>query len=236
MDQLEQSLYGVQERRELEPLHKYTAKTFAWMFLGLMVTFAVSLFGYATGSIRYVFMVPYAPLILLVAELGVVIFLTSRIEHMSVGMARGMFFTYAVLTGIVFSVYFLIYDLTSLVMAFASASLYFGVMALVGYTTKIDLSRIRNVLLTGLIILIVFEVLSKFVLQLAQFERVMCLLGIAVFLGYTAYDTQKIKVYHAAFGADPEMAKKASIFSALQLYLDFINLFLYILRYMGKKK
>ncbi len=77
MDQLEQSLYGVQERRELEPLHKYTAKTFAWMFLGLMVTFAVSLFGYATGSIRYVFMVPYAPLILLLAELGVVIFLPA---------------------------------------------------------------------------------------------------------------------------------------------------------------
>lgn len=236
MDQLDQGLYGVQEYREFEPLHKYTAKTFAWMFMGLLTTFVVSLALAATGAIYYVYTIPYAHLILLVAELGVVLYLAGRIDRMSVGMARGLFFAYAVLTGVVFSVYFVLYELTSLIFAFASASLYFGVMAIVGYTTKVDLSRMRNLLFGGLLFLIAFELLSLFILPLSQYGRIVCLVGIAVFLGYTAYDTQKIKAYHSAFGSDPEMAKKASIFAALQLYLDFVNLFLYILRYMGKKK
>lgn len=218
-----------------EPIGRYTAKTFGWMFLGLLVTFLVSVMGYATGTIVYVFAVPYAIFVLAIAEVAVVIFLSARITKMSVSMARAMFFLYAVLNGVVFSAYFLIYNLIDMVIVFAATSLFFGVMALIGYVTKANLSKLRNFLFGGLIFLAAFWLLGIFI-NLAQFELMACTVGIFVFLLFTAYDTQKIKSYHAAYSGDPEMAKKASIFSALQLYLDFINLFLYLLRVLGRRR
>ncbi len=223
------------EEQYREPIGTYTAKTFGWMFLGLLFTFLVAFTGYYTQAVFYLFAVPYLPFILLAAELFVVIFLSSRITKMSVGMARGMFFLYAAINGIVFSAYFLMYEMTSLLLVFGYTSLYFGAMALVGYFTKADLSKTRYILISGAIFLTLFWVLSIFI-PLEAFERIMCFIGIGIFLGFTAYDTQKIRRYHQAFGADPEMAAKASIFSALQLYLDFINLFVYILRLAGRRR
>ncbi|WP_130863270.1 Bax inhibitor-1/YccA family protein [Bacilliculturomica massiliensis] len=225
---------GASYGQEIEPVGAYAAKTFGWMCLGLLTTFAVAMAMIFTGAIWAVFSVPAMPFILLIAELGVVIYLSARIGSMSVGKAKGLFFTYAVLNGIVFSTIFVAYGMWSVLLAFLSASLYFGVMAGVGYYTKVDLSGMRPILFSGLIFLVVVWFLSIFI-GLGAFERIVCMIGVAVFLGFTAYDTQKIRAYHAAFSCDPEMAKKASIFSALQLYLDFINLFLYILRFMGKR-
>ncbi len=228
--------YQAQEiPREYEPVGKYTAKTFGWMFLGLMVTLLVSMAGYMTGAIIYVFMIPYAIFVLAIAEVAVVLFLSARINKMSVGAARGLFFLYAVLNGVVFSAYFLMYNVLDMVIVFAATSVFFGVMAAVGYVTKADLSKLRNFLVGGLIFLVAFWLFGMFI-NLAQFEMIACTVGIFIFLLFTAYDTQKIKAYHAAYGSNPEMAKKASIFSALQLYLDFINLFLYLLRVLGRRK
>ena len=220
---------------EGESLGRYTAKTFGWMFLGLLVTFLVSFISYFTGGILLVFQVPYMYLILGVAELAVVIFLSARIHKMSVGLARSLFLFYAVLNGVVFATYFLMFDLAYLIFAFAATSLFFGVMALIGYVTNADLSRLRNFLMGGLIFLAIFWVGSMFI-NLSQFETIACFIGIFVFLVLTAYDTQKIKAYHQIYAGDQQMAKKASIFSALQLYLDFINLFLYIIRVIGRRK
>ncbi len=222
--------FGVQE-----PLSRYTAKTFGWMFLGLLVTFAVAMTGYMTGLVWYVFAIPYAVFALAIAELLVVLFLSARITKMSVGMARGLFLFYAVLNGVVFSAYFLIYEMPSLVFVFGATALFFGIMALVGYVTKADLSNLRNFLVGAAVFLMVFWILSMF-LNLQRFEMIACTIGIFIFLVFTAYDTQKIKAFHQAYGYDPQMAKKASIFSALQLYLDFINLFIYLLRVLGRKK
>lgn len=227
--------YIYSEEYAAEPLGKYTAKTFGWMFAGLLVTFLVSFFGYATGTIIYVFSVPYAYLLLGVAEIAVVLFLLARISKMSVGTARALFFTYAVLNGIVFSAYFLMYAMADLILVFGATSVFFGVMAVIGYTTGADFSRFRNFLIGGLIFLAAFWVLSMF-LNLGQFEMIVCYIGIFIFLGFTAYDTQKIKAYHQYYAQDPDMAAKASIFSALQLYLDFVNLFLYIIRIIGRRK
>lgn len=220
---------------EVEPVGRYTAKTFGWMFLGLLTTFLVSMAGYITGAVFYVFAIPYAVFVLAIAEVAVVLFLSARIHKMSVGAARSLFFLYAVLNGVVFSAYFLLYNVVDMVIVFAATSLFFGVMALVGYVTKADLSKVRNFLMGGLIFLMAFWLFGMFI-NLAQFEMIACTVGIFIFLVFTAYDTQKIKAYHAAYSADPEMAKKASIFSALQLYLDFINLFLYLLRVLGRRK
>ena len=218
-----------------ETVGRYTARTFLWMFAGLAVTFAVAIAGYITGFSFLLLFNTFTYIGLAIAQLVVVLVLSARVHSLSVPAARFLFFAYAALTGVTFSVYFIIFDVASLVLVFGVTALYFGAMAAFGYATKADLSRIRTVLLGGLIFLIVFAFLSMF-LNLGGLERIYCLIGIAIFLGFTAYDTQKIKAFHAYYGHDPEMAAKASIFAALQLYLDFINLFLYLLRFLGRRR
>ena len=221
----------------VETVGRYTAKTFLWMFFGLMVTFGVAVLGYATTfTIRLMISVPFFQVLLLVAELAVVLILSSRIHVLSVPAARALFLGYAALNGIVFSAYFLLFDVASMVLVFGATGVYFGALALFGYATKADLSRLRGVLVSGLIFLLVFGVLSMFIPGLRAMDRILCLIGIAVFLAFTAYDTQKIKAFYSAYASDGEMLAKASIFSALQLYLDFINLFLYLLRFLGKRR
>ena len=224
-----------EEAREYEPVGRFTAKTFGWMFLGLMVTFLVAVTGYVTGYVYYIFAVPYAVFILGIAEIGVVLFLSARISKLSVGTARGLFLAYSVLNGVVFSAFFLMYQVSVMVMVFGATALFFGVMALIGYFTQADLSGLRNFLVGGLVFLMIFWIAGIFI-HLQQFEMIACTVGIFIFLAFTAYDTQKIRAYHAAYAHDPEMAKKASILSALQLYLDFINLFIYLLRVVGRKR
>ena len=216
-------------------LGQYTAKTFGWMFAGLLVTFIVAVGGAVTGAIFYLNYVPAWPYVLLFAELGVVLFLSARISKMSVVTARVLFFVYAILNGIVFSAYFYVYDLMILWSVFLLTSLFFGVMALIGYFANVNFSGIRPFMTGGLIFLCGFWVLSLFI-NLSAFETIACTVGIFIFLLFTAYDTKKIKAYYEYYGQAPEMAAKASIFSALQLYLDFINLFLYILRILGRKR
>jgi FtsH-binding integral membrane protein len=156
---------------------------------------------------------------------------------MSVGTARALFLVYAALTGLTFSMYFLIFDLTILIYAFAATGILFGGMAAASLIFKMELDSIRPLLFGGLIMLIIVGVLGMF-LNLGAFNVMICYLGIAIFLGYTAYDTAKIRQnyeYYSQMG-DSVILEKASIFSALQLYLDFVNLFLYILRLLGSSR
>lgn len=240
MEQNENGLYpgGAYQEQFVpaETLGRYTAKTFLWMFAGLLVTFGVALFVKATLLVLYLFAIPYASIVLLLLEVAVVWILVGRIQKLSVGAAIGLFFLYSILNGVVFSYYLLIFDLPSLVLVFGATALYFGGLAVFGWCTKVDLSRIRNILVGGLIFLIGFGVLSMFIPGLQVMDQIYCLVGIAIFLGFTAYDTQKIKAFYAAYAGDSAMLKKASIFSALQLYLDFVNLFLYLLRFLGRRK
>ena len=214
-----------------DSISSYTAKTFGWMFLGLMTTFAASLAIYFTGAIYYLYS-GILPFVLLIAELGVVIYLSARLNKMSIGMARGLFFAYALLNAVTFSSIFAIYSASSLVFVFGMTALYFGVMALYGMVTKTDLSRVRPVLLFGLIALLVLALLSVFI---PGMDTGMCLIGVVIFVAFTAYDKQMIRRNYMAFQGNPELLQKASIISALQLYLDFINLFVYLIRLFGKR-
>lgn len=227
------------ERAELgigsEPLHLYTAKTFGWMFLGLLVTFGVGLGVAVSGAMYSILSMGTAGMFaLMIAEVILVMVLSSRLQTLSIGAARGLFFAYAALNGITFSTIFFVYDVQILITVFALTALYFGVLAAYGFVTKRDLSGLRPLLMGGLLFLAVYWLLSMF-LPLSGADRVMCFVGLAVFMGLTAYDAQKIKQMHAAFEGDYEMSKKASIIAALQLYLDFINIFLYILRLLGNR-
>lgn len=221
---------------EGDTLERYTAKTFGWMFLGLLVTFAVAVGGYETGAIFYLYSnIPYWHYALVILELGVVIFLSARIEKMSVGAARTLFFVYAAMNGIFFAAYLYVFDLTILWMVFGITSVFFGIMGAIGWFGNIDFAKLRPFMTGGLVFLFFFWIIAMFI-DLSAFNTIVCTVGIFVFLLLTAYDVKKIQAYHAYYGQMPEMAAKASIFSALQLYLDFINLFLYILRILGKKK
>ncbi len=218
-------------------LGQYTAKTFLWMMLGLLVTFGVAAIGYATDLTWVLYRdIPGLHLILLVATLILSITMVSRIERMSVTSAVVLFVAFSALFGLTLSLYMYVFQMTSFILIFLLTALYFGALAAYGYLTKADLSRLGPILFSGLIFLVIFGLLSMFIPGLAAMDRAVCLIGIVVFLGYTAYDTQRIQAFYSYYSGYPDMLEKASIFSALQLYLDFINLFLYLLRFMGRRK
>ena len=218
---------------QVETLGQYTAKTFLWMVLGLMITFAVAMVSWMTGAVFYVIQLH---LVLLLATLFLSITMAGRIERMAVGTAVAMFVAFSALLGFTISIYLLIFDLVSVIFCFLATAVYFGALAAYGYLTHRDLSGLRPILTSGLIFLILFGIITWFIPAFTALDQMVCLVGIAVFLGYTAYDTQKIRAYYHYYAGFPDMLTKASIFSALQLYLDFLNLFLYLLRFMGNRR
>lgn len=245
MENMENNFYEQERRLEQgaaagESLSRYTAKTFLLMFLGLMVTFLTAIFFTETrrGYLLFVDAMTFIPafhLILMIAELAVVLGMTAFLHKISTGTATLFFFLYSVLTGVTFATIFLYYDLVTLVLVFAATSLYFGGMAVFGLVTHMDLSRMRSILVGGLIFLILMNLLMFFIPGLQVADQILCTVGVVIFLAYTAYDAQKIRSFYNAYQTDGDMLKKASIYSALQLYLDFINMFLYLLRIFGKR-
>lgn len=120
-------------------------------------------------------------------------------------------------------------------MVFGITSLFFGIMALIGWFGNINFTKLRPFMLGGLVFLFFYWIFAMFI-DLSAFDTIVSTVGIFLFLVLTAYDVKKIQAFHAYYGQAPEMAAKASIFSALQLYLDFINLFVYIMRILGRRK
>ena len=216
---------------------QYTSRTFLWMVLGLMITFGVAVVGWVTNATLYALVyVPYIQIIVLIATLAMAITMSARIEKMSVGTARSLFIAFSAVFGFTMSIYLYVFELGSIIFVFCATAVYFAVLAAYGHFTKRNLAGFGPILFSGLIFLIVFGILTWFIPAFTAFDTIVCLIGIAVFLGYTAYDTQRIRAYYHYYAGYPDMMEKASIFSALQLYLDFINLFLYLLRFLGKSR
>lgn len=215
-------------------LSKYTAKTFGWMCLGLMVTFITALFLALTGLVFVLFSIPMLSIILCVAQVAVVVFLSARIDKLNVGTAQFLFLTYSCLTGVTFSSLFFAYGFGNVIGVFFLTSLYFGALAAFGYYTTVDLSKLAPLLTGGMIFLIIAGVVLLFA-NIPLLDTLVCLVGIIIFLAMTAYDTQKIRQYYMTFQHNEAMLSKAAVVSALQLYLDFINLFIYLLRFMGSR-
>lgn len=182
--------------------------------------------------INYLFTNPSLVWICLFAELGVVIWLSARVMHMSMGSATLLFILYSVLTGVTFSTLFLVYDLGTIATTFFTTAGTFFVMSLVGYVTKMDLSRVGNVLYMMLIGLVIATVVNIFVAS-STLYWVITYAGVLIFVGLIAFDTQKIKHLFLEYGSADEVGQKLSLLGALTLYLDFINLFLFLLRIFG---
>ena len=216
---------------------QYTTRTFLWMMLGLMITYGVAILGWMTNLTLYLYAAsPLVPIALGLVTLFMVITFSGRIEKMSVASAQTLFVVFSIVMGITVSSWLYLFQLFSVVLVFLMTALYFGALAAYGHFTSRSLAGYRSILLSGLIFLVVFGILATFIPGLSGMESVYCLIGIGIFLGYTAYDTQRIREFYYYYSGYPDMMEKASIFSALQLYLDFINLFLYLLRFLGRQR
>ena len=221
-------------------LNQFVAKTFGWMFAGLLVTFAAAIGTVSTGAFVMLFNTGLV-FALTIAELILVMVLSARITKLQPSTATAMFFVYAVLNGINLSVYFIAYDLGTLILAFLVGAVYFGVMAVYGANTQRDLLGWAPKLMGGLVALLVTALVGGlfgllFGISFGFLDVVYCGLAVLLFMGMTAYDTQMLKHHYAYFGGDAAMLQKASIFGALNLYLDFINIFLYIVRILGRSR
>lgn len=170
--------------------------------------------------------------ILFIAQIGLVIWLSARVMKMSMASATMLFIAYSVLTGVTLSSIFLVYSLGTIATTFFVTAGTFFVMSLVGYTTRMDLSRIGNVLYMMLIGLIIATVVNLFVAS-STLYWITTYAGVIIFVGLIAWDTQKLRTLFVQYGTADEGGQRLALLGALTLYLDFINLFLFLLRILG---
>ena len=223
-----------------EGLRAYMLKVYNLMALGLAITGVVAFFasqaafsgGQLTAFGQAIYVSPLKWVVIL-APLALVFFLSFRIHTMSVAAAQATFWVYAGLMGLSLSSIFLIYTGASIAQTFFVSAAAFGALSLYGYTTKRDLSAMGSFMVMGLFGLIIASLVNLF-LQSTALDFAISAIGVLVFAGLTAWDTQKIKeMYLESDGF--EAAGKKAIMGALTLYLDFINLFLFLLRFMGNR-
>jgi FtsH-binding integral membrane protein len=173
--------------------------------------------------------------VVMLAPLAMVFFLSFRIMHMSQAAAQATFWAYAAMVGASLASILVVYTGESVAMTFFITAGTFGAMSLWGYTTKRDLTGFGNFLFMGLIG-ILLAMLANFFFKSSAMAFVINVLGVLIFTGLTAWDTQKIKNTYYAVGGDVAVAGKAAIMGALSLYLDFLNIFLFLLRFMGNRR
>jgi len=207
------------------------------MTLGLLTTAAAAYFGAFPFVQGLIFGTPFLFYGLIIAELILVIVLTAAINKLSAFSAAVLFFFYAAINGLTLSTVFLVYSNASIVMAFVITASLFGAMTLIGYSTKKNLDNWRGYLLVGLIAMLILSIVNIF-MGSSQLEWVISIVLVFIFLGLTIYDTQRIKrmVSYNMHSGDPGMLAKLGMIGALRLYLDFVNLFLRILRIFGRRR
>ena len=213
------------------------ARVYLWMFTGLLLTTIVAYIASTSETIlRFVFGTPFVMLGLFVVEIGLVIAISAAIMKLSPAKALTLFFLYAALNGVTMSVIFLAYTSGTVIMAFGTTSVLFGIMSVVGYTTKSDLTKWGPILLMGLVGIIIASIANMF-LASSTLDWIITYAGILLFLALIVYDTKYIKTMTAKFAAtgDGQMVNRIGVLGALKLYLDFINLFLFTLRLFGRK-
>lgn len=214
----------------------YMTKVYNWMALALFLTGVVA---YITATTpEMIGLITSSKLLfygLILGELGLVIYLTAAIRKMSQTTAIASFLIYSVLNGLTLSVIFLVYTSASISTTFFVTAGTFAAMSLYGYTTKKDLTSIGNMAFMALIGIIIASIVNFF-LKSEMMYWIITYLGVAIFVGLTAYDTQKLKELGKAGFSNQEDLEKMSVLGALTLYLDFINLFLFLLRILGDRK
>jgi len=221
----------------------FVASVFSWMFAALAIT-AIFAYYFSTSETFLNLMftssagrVGMSTLgwVIMFAPLGFVLLMSFGYNRLSGTALTLLFIIYSIIMGMSLSFIFLVYSLGSIYLTFAITAGTFGVMAVLGYTTKIDLTKFGSIMLMGLIGIIIAS-LVNFFLKSEMMSYIISVIGVLVFTGLTAYDVQKIKRIGASIELGSESAKKMAVMGALTLYLDFINLFLFLLRLFGGRK
>jgi len=216
-------------------LSNVMTKVYMYMFVGLFITGAASLAVFLSDTLAlFIFSNPFIFYGLMIFEVILVIIFSALLKKASFGVLLTCFCTYSLVNGLVLSTVFFAYTSVSIAVTFGTTSLMFAAMSLVGYFTKMNLNKIGSFCIMGLIGIIIASLLNVFLgseplLYLISFAAVL------IFLGLTAYDTQVIKRTLMTARSEMDM-KRLYLWGALRLYLDFINMFLYLLRFMGRKK
>ncbi len=222
-------------------LRSYMLRVYNYMAIALALTGVAALgtFSLAVqdGQLTQLGVVLYtSPLkwVVMLAPLAMVFFLSFRINSMSVGAAQLAFWVYSGMVGISLSTIFLVYTQQSITQTFFVTAAAFGALSLYGYTTKRDLSAMGSFLIMGVFGLIIASLVNLF-LQSSALQFAISAIGVLVFAGLTAYDTQKIKSMYDYVAHDETMMGRTAIMGALSLYLDFLNMFLFLLQFLGNR-
>ena len=209
-------------------------KVYLWMTLALMIT-GITAAGVANSPniLALIYSSQVVMWGIIIAEFGLVIYISARLEKLSLSTATTLFALYSILNGVMLSSIFLLYSTAIISKVFFITAGTFGVTALYGYATKKDLSSLGNILFMALIGLVIATVVNVF-MKSAMFDLILSYIGVIIFVGLTAWDSQKIKHMMMVQQDAEESAQKLALIGALSLYLDFINLFLYLLRIFGR--
>ena len=227
--------YGVPSVEKVATnVNKVMRLVYVKMLLAMLVTAVTSM--YVTSNETLLMLIYGKPMVfvgLLISQVIVVISLLGRLQKMSTITASLLFYLYSVLTGVVFASILLVYTATSIANTFFITAGVFGAMSVYGYFTSNDLSKMGSLLIMGFLGLIICSVVNIF-LKSQPMEWLISFVGVLVFIGLTAWDTQKIKA--AAAHAEGDDVKRLATIGALELYLDFVNLFIYLLRFFGNDR
>lgn len=219
----------------IEVSNSFIRKVFLNMIGGLVVTTIVPLYVFFFNPQILGVIVPYFKIIA-IAEFALVFFLSLGINKMSATTARLMFYLYSLMNGILFSSLAFVFHPVSILYTLGVATIMFVVIGIYGYTTKEDLSKYSKFFMTGLITIIIISLINMFI-KAPSLYWIGTVLGVVIFSGLIAFDINRIKtIAFEMAGNDEEMMEKIGIIGALNLYLDFINLFLYLLRIFGKRR
>ena len=239
MDYKELNFQGIPAERQWDVSAAFPVlmrKVYVWMTMALVIT-GFTAYGVATspGILQAIYSNQILFWGLVIAEFALVIGVSAAINRLSLAMATLMFVLYSVINGALLSFIFLAYTASSIATVFFITAGTFAVMAFIGYTTKTDLTSMGKILMMALIGLVIATVVNLFI-KSSGFTLILSYVGVLVFVGLTAYDSQKIKQMLLQAPDAGEGAQKLALLGALSLYLDFINLFLYLLRIFGKRE
>ena len=215
-------------------LQSIMRQVYTWMVLGMLVTAGVA---YVTATTALINLAanPIILLVAIIAEFGVVLVISRGLNRLSAGMATMLFIVYAGLNGFTLSILLLVFNIGSVFLAFAATAGLFAVMSVIGYTTRVDLSKMGTYLMMGVMGLVIEIVINLFVGS-SLLDMLISVAGVLIFTALTAYDTQRIGRMAAEMSQNGDQALKFGIFGALKLYLDFINMFLFVLRLTGRRR
>ena len=224
--------YNYEEARRVS-----VTKVYGEMTIGILVTAVVAVLGQITGA-YYSFLMATGMVGLIglcVVQIALAVVLGMRVTKMKLATARVMFYVYAALMGFTLSSIFMVYDLGSIGVALGVTAAFFFALTMFGMTTKFNMLKAGPILMIGLIVLIISQIVLAFV-QVDGMTKIVCAIGLILFAGMTIYDAQSTRALLTEYEAQgPEMVKKISILCALNLYLDFVNMFLYILQLLGNR-